>query len=141
MRDGELWFDPAYGRTGGEDGDFFRRQSRLGRGFVWCDEAVVYEIVPPDRWRLSFHLKKSLRIGLLYGDLVRRGEMPSNWLFTRNLLLLSMSALLAPLMFATRKHVRARIFAKMAYCSGYLLGFCGIGRLKCKGISDYLLAS
>lgn len=132
FRDGELWFDPAYGRTGGEDGDFFRRQSRLGRVFVWCDKAVVHETVLPGRWRLSFHLKKSLRIGTLTGELVRRGELPSTWLLTRNLLSLGMSALLAPLMLVTKKHVRARIFAKIAYCVGFLLGFCGIGCLKQK---------
>ena len=133
FRDGELWFDPLYGRTGGEDSDFFRQQSRLGRVFVWCDEAVVHETVPPGRWRLSFHLKKSLRIGTVAGEVVRRGELPSTWLLARNLFLLGMFALLAPLMFVTRKHVRARIFVKVAYCAGYLFGFCGIGWLKHKG--------
>lgn len=132
FHDGELWFDHAYGRTGGEDSDFFRRQSKLGRVFVWCDEAVVHETVPPGRWRLSFYLKKSLRIGTLTGELVRRGELPSRWMLARNLLILSMSALLAPLMFVTRKHVQARIFVKMAYCAGYLFGFCGLGWLKQK---------
>jgi glycosyltransferase involved in cell wall biosynthesis len=127
FRDGELWFDPAYGRTGGEDSDFFRRQSRLGRVFVWCDEAVVHETVPSGRWRLLFHMKKSFRIGTLTGEEVRRGELPSEGLLTRNLLLLGMLALLAPLMLVAKKHVRARIFVKMAYCAGYLFGFCGIG--------------
>ena len=35
---------------GGEDQDFFRRMIERGHRFLWCDEAVVYEVVPPSRW-------------------------------------------------------------------------------------------
>jgi succinoglycan biosynthesis protein ExoM len=38
----------------GEDQDFFRRVIEKGYVFVWCDEAVAYEIVPPSRWSRSF---------------------------------------------------------------------------------------
>jgi hypothetical protein len=51
--DGELWFDPAYGRSGGEDSEFFARQFALGRRFVWCDEAEAYEEIPSERWKVS----------------------------------------------------------------------------------------
>src|SRR6185503_18570005 len=37
----------------GEDQDFFRRMIERGHRFVWCNEAVAYEIVPPLRWRRS----------------------------------------------------------------------------------------
>ena len=42
---------------GGEDQDFFRRMIERGHRFIWCDEAVVYETVPPSRWsrRLLIH--------------------------------------------------------------------------------------
>jgi succinoglycan biosynthesis protein ExoM len=42
---------------GGEDQDFFRRMMERGHRFIWCDEAVVYESVPPSRWsrRLLIH--------------------------------------------------------------------------------------
>jgi len=33
--------------SGGEDRDFFRRMIRLGFRFVWCNEAPVYESIPP----------------------------------------------------------------------------------------------
>ena len=42
---------------GGEDQDFFRRMMEHGHRFIWCDEAVVYEVIPPSRWsrRLMIH--------------------------------------------------------------------------------------
>jgi succinoglycan biosynthesis protein ExoM len=49
--------------TGGEDQDFFRRMSESGRRFVWCNEAVVYETVPPGRWTRSYMFKRALLRG------------------------------------------------------------------------------
>ncbi len=39
-------FDRQFGKTGGEDVDFFRRMLGKGKVFVWCSEAYVHEIVP-----------------------------------------------------------------------------------------------
>lgn len=53
----------------GEDQDFFRRAIAAGRKFVWCDEAVAYEVVPPVRWSRVFMVKRALlrgRISLLH---------------------------------------------------------------------------
>jgi glycosyltransferase involved in cell wall biosynthesis len=50
-------FDPNFHRGG--DVDFFRRMTEKGRIFIWCDEAVVYEVVPPVRWTRSFMLKRA----------------------------------------------------------------------------------
>ena len=52
-----IWFDPAYGTTGGEDSDFFQKQIRNGRRFVWCDEAVVHGTRHQERCTIQFHLK------------------------------------------------------------------------------------
>lgn len=49
--------------SGGEDVDFFRRAAGLGRVFVWCDEATVYEMVPAERTRISFQLRRALLRG------------------------------------------------------------------------------
>jgi succinoglycan biosynthesis protein ExoM len=53
----------------GEDQDFFRRMIARGHVFVWCDEAVAYEVVPPVRWGRAFMLRRALlrgRISLLH---------------------------------------------------------------------------
>jgi succinoglycan biosynthesis protein ExoM len=47
----------------GEDKDFFRRMIERGCKFVWCNEAPVYEVVPPGRWKVKFLLKRALMRG------------------------------------------------------------------------------
>jgi succinoglycan biosynthesis protein ExoM len=54
-------FRPEF-RTG-EDQDFFRRMIDKGHRFIWCDEAVAYEVVPPIRWKRSFMLRRALLQG------------------------------------------------------------------------------
>jgi len=58
----ELPFRPEFG-TGGEDQDFFRRMIQKGHSFIWCDEAVAYEVVPPSRWSRRFLLSRALLRG------------------------------------------------------------------------------
>ena len=47
----------------GSDQDFFRRMIAKGHVFIWCDEAVVYEVEPPPRWKRTFILRKALMRG------------------------------------------------------------------------------
>jgi succinoglycan biosynthesis protein ExoM len=56
-------FDPAYGLTGGEDGDLLSRLVQRGAGIVWCDEAVVHEPVEQARLSLRWLLLRALRGG------------------------------------------------------------------------------
>lgn len=55
-------FNPEF--LSGEDQDFFRRMSEQGRVFVWCAEAVAYEVVPPVRWTRSFMLRRAMMRGV-----------------------------------------------------------------------------
>ena len=55
-------FRPVFG-TAGEDVDFFRRMMEKGCTFVWCNEAIVYEVVPPSRCTRSYVLKRALLHG------------------------------------------------------------------------------
>jgi len=47
----------------GEDQDFFRRKIEDGRRFVWSSDAVVWEELPPARWKRMYFLRKSLLHG------------------------------------------------------------------------------
>ena len=47
----------------GEDQDFFRRMIEKGHVFIWCNEAVAYEVVPPVRWKHTFMLRRALLRG------------------------------------------------------------------------------
>jgi succinoglycan biosynthesis protein ExoM len=54
-------FRPEF-RTG-EDQDFFRRKIEAGHVFIWCHEAMAYEVVPPNRWKRGFMLRRALLRG------------------------------------------------------------------------------
>lgn len=70
-------FDPFLGRCGGEDFDLFLRLFEQGRRFVWCAEAVVHELVPPDRATLAYMRGRNFRTGRIYGTvLLRRSRAP-----------------------------------------------------------------
>ncbi len=49
--------------NGGEDQEFFKRMMERGFVFAWCNEAAVHEVVPPERCRRSYMLKRALQRG------------------------------------------------------------------------------
>jgi glycosyltransferase involved in cell wall biosynthesis len=58
--------DPAFRTefdTAGEDVDFFRRMMSNGHTFIWCNEAVVHEVVPASRCTRSYLLRRALLRG------------------------------------------------------------------------------
>jgi GT2 family glycosyltransferase len=66
----KIGFDPYYA-TGGEDVDFFKRATNAGCKFIWCEEAAAYELLPADRLKKSYYLKRALlqgSISLKYTD-------------------------------------------------------------------------
>jgi succinoglycan biosynthesis protein ExoM len=48
----------------GSDQDFFKRMMQLGRVFTWCNEGVVYEVVPPSRWKRNFLVRRAWYRGI-----------------------------------------------------------------------------
>jgi succinoglycan biosynthesis protein ExoM len=48
----------------GEDLDFFQRMTAKENTFIWCNEAVAYEVVPPSRWKRSFLVRRALFRGV-----------------------------------------------------------------------------
>jgi len=57
----EMPFRPEF--RAGEDQDFFRRKTEKGHVFIWCDEAVVFEVVPPSRWDRTIMMRRALLRG------------------------------------------------------------------------------
>jgi glycosyltransferase involved in cell wall biosynthesis len=56
-----LLFQPEY--RAGSDQDFFRRAIDAGHVFVWCDEAIAFEFVPPVRWKRTFMVRRAFLRG------------------------------------------------------------------------------
>ena len=65
-------FNPEFRQ--GEDQDFFRRMIDHGHVFIWCNEAVAYEVVPPIRWKRTFMLKRALLRGASESQKCRPAE-------------------------------------------------------------------
>jgi len=63
VEDGEMAFSPEFHRAG--DQDFFRRMIAKGHVFIWCNEAVASEVVPPVRWTRTFMLKRAFLRGTI----------------------------------------------------------------------------
>jgi glycosyltransferase involved in cell wall biosynthesis len=110
----------------GEDQDFFRRAIEKGHMFVWCDEAVAYEIVPPVRWTRTFMLKRALlrgRISLLH---------PSSTWFATLRSLIAVPAYAAALPFALAAgHARFMVYlVKLFDHAGRLLAVAGINPIR-----------
>lgn len=57
-KDYNLKFSSDYIFMGGEDGDFFKRASKLGFTIIWNNEAIIYEMVSKSRGNINWILNK-----------------------------------------------------------------------------------
>lgn len=115
---GEPPFRPEFGH-GGEDVDFFQRMIGRGCKFVWCDEAVVHELVPPQRWTRSYILKRAL----LRGQSVV-GREGSTWHdIARSFAAVPIYACILPFTLLARHHVFMNLLMRFCDHTGRLLAF------------------
>ncbi|MHC5004392.1 MAG: glycosyltransferase family 2 protein [Planctomycetota bacterium] len=68
-------FDPAFGRSGGEDVDLFARLAAGGAQLVGAPLAVAWEHVPRDRSSLRSLLRRQYRNGINFERLCRRHQV------------------------------------------------------------------
>jgi len=122
--DADNRFEPEFGRTGGEDVWFFTKVTRKGRVVVWCDEALVYETIPPERRKESFYLKRFIRIGGLTGEEVRKKGLPGQSL-SRVIGSFCVYTAILPFTLLIGKHAFMRYLVKSAYKLAWLSGYCG----------------
>jgi succinoglycan biosynthesis protein ExoM len=114
-------FDPQFG-SGGSDVDFFRRKMAQGHSFIWCNEAVVQEVVPPNRWKRSVMMRRALLRGR---NSFRHPER--RW---RNLgkavLAVPLYTIALPVLLLTAHHLFMRYLIKLCDHTGRLLASVGI---------------
>lgn len=112
--------------TGSEDVDFFRRMISNGKIFVWCNNAVVYETVPPERCKRSYLLKLALLRG---GNSIKHQVH-----FARNLIksFIAVPAycLAIPFLFVAGDHYVMIYLIKLCDHIGRLLALMGINPVK-----------
>ncbi|MFO1305226.1 MAG: glycosyltransferase [Burkholderiales bacterium] len=114
-------FDPKLGRSGGEDADFFERMLRAGRRFVWCNEAVVHEWVPPERQTLNYHVRRAVIRGVTEAE--RHGWLSVDTL--KSLVAISAYGLSLPFLFFVRYSLFARYVVRCCDHGAKLLARAG----------------
>jgi glycosyltransferase involved in cell wall biosynthesis len=113
-------------RTGGEDVDFFRRMMNKGRVFVWCNEAVVHEIVPPYRCKRSYLLKR----GLLRGRNSFRQKAHRIRKVVKSLIAIPAYGVALPFLFLTGQAYFMRYFVKLCDHLGVFMALLGINLIR-----------
>lgn len=58
-----LRFDEEFGLSGGSDSVFTRQLVRAGGRIVWCDEAVVIDVIPDSRATRNWVRRRAFRLG------------------------------------------------------------------------------
>lgn len=127
FEDADNRFGREFGRTGGEDIEFFRKMAGEGKKFVWCNEAPTYETVLPERWSKEFYSERYLRIGGLVGEKIRRRNSGLGCMYSllKSTAWITVMGLSLPLSLLWGEHIYMRAVTKIMYNFGLLSGFSG----------------
>ncbi len=108
--------------TAGEDVDFFRRMMHKGRNFVWCNEAVVHELVPSSRCNRSYLLRRAM----LRGSNFPKHPTDKAKNVARSLIAVPCYALALPLFALLGQHLFLKYLIKFLDHASRLLAFLGL---------------
>jgi succinoglycan biosynthesis protein ExoM len=120
-------FRESFG-TGGEDKDFFMRMSQRGHVFIWCNEGIAYETVPPDRWTREYMLKRAL----LRGNNILKHPGQRLRLLATSAVAAPAYSLLLPLTLPFGQHVFMKYCIRLFDHTGRLLGAIGLNPVKAR---------
>ncbi|MCP4989256.1 MAG: glycosyltransferase family 2 protein [Colwellia sp.] len=118
------YFNPVFGRTGGEDVDFFKRMIQKGFQFVWNDEAVVFESVPHERTTRKYFLKRALLRGVTSSKQLSISSVTKSFVAT------FLYTIALPFLFLAGQHLFMKYLIKDCDHIGKLLGICGLNIVK-----------
>ena len=115
-------FDPALGRSGGEDTDFFRRRLARGDVFVWCQEAPVWEGVPASRMTRRYFLRRALLRGVVNAERVSLLSLD----VAKSLLAALVYSLMLPALALARHDLFMHALVRDCDHLGKLMAVCGL---------------
>jgi glycosyltransferase involved in cell wall biosynthesis len=130
LENGDTAFNPEFHRAG--DQDFFRRMITKGHLFIWCNEAVAYEVVPPIRWTRTFMLKRAL----LRGTIGMQHPTSRRRRIAKAVIAVPVYILALPFSLALGHHRFMNILIRLCDHSASLLTFVGIKPVKSQLITD-----
>lgn len=123
-------FSPKFHRS--HDQDFFRRMIAKGYTFVWCDEAVAFEVVPPVRWKRTFMLKKAL----LRGTICVQHPVSHVREIATSMVAVPIYAAALPFTLALGHHRFMTLLVKLFDHLGRLLAFVGLKPVRNQYVTD-----
>jgi succinoglycan biosynthesis protein ExoM len=106
--------------SGCEDVDFFKRMMERGHTFVWCNEAVLRETIPPARWKRGYLLRRALLRG------TNNRHFANAHSIAKSIIALPVYLLLLPLLLPAGQHLFVNFLMKIGDHAGKLLGVMGI---------------
>jgi glycosyltransferase involved in cell wall biosynthesis len=120
-------FGRDFGRTGGEDIEFFKKIIGAGKTIIWCNEAPAYETITPDRWNKQFYLQRSLRIGGLVGEKIRQRESFASgaYALSKSVAWIVTMVISLPFAYLLGDHLYIRALSKIMYNTGLIAGYIG----------------
>ena len=125
-----LPFRPEF--LSGEDQDFFKRMIESGHAFVWCNEAVAYEAIPPARWKRWFLVRRALMKGVF--SLHNHGSLPLPIL--QSLIAAPAYAVALPLVLVFGQARFMSYLFKLSYHLGRLLALFGVNPIRQPYVTD-----
>ena len=122
----EDYFDPQYGRIGGGDAIFFKRMMQKGKVFVWCNEAIVYETVLPERQKRLYYIKRAFTRGI-----AETKHLPFfNRLTLKSFIASGLYTMALPILLIVSHSLFMKYLIKDCDHIGKLLAYCGIYAVK-----------
>ncbi|MCG6550789.1 MAG: glycosyltransferase family 2 protein [Candidatus Magnetominusculus sp. LBB02] len=124
------YFEPGYGITGSEDIHCFKRMIEKGHIFVSCKEAVVKELVPKERFKAGWLIKRVLRTGGTYGRIKTEGRSAvyTSLFVARSLTLVFVGTMLLPFTIISGIGTSLKYILKIVTNIGKIAGIIGGGR-------------
>jgi succinoglycan biosynthesis protein ExoM len=116
----------------GEDQDFFKRKIEEGRVFIWSADAVVFEVVPPARWKRTYLARKALLRGATSGLLLNSGAVG----ITKSMIAVPLYAVALPFALLFGQHSFMTLGVKLCDHLGKLFALAGFNLIRDQYVTD-----
>lgn len=128
--EGDQAFRPEFRQ--GEDQDFFFRMIEKGHRFIWCNEAIAYEVVPPSRWSRKFMLKRALLRGAMEPQTADFGARS----IVKSLFAVPVYAAVAPFAALAGHHRLMKVLVSLCDHLGKLIAVLGFNPIKAQYVTE-----
>jgi glycosyltransferase involved in cell wall biosynthesis len=116
----------------GEDQDFFRRKTEEGFAFIWSADAVVFETIPPSRWKRSYILRKAALQGATAALQPNCGVIN----IMKSIIAVPLYLAISPFVLVMGQHLFMALMVKICDHSGKLLMLMGINPIHEEYVSE-----